>query len=134
MMNRKSWLRAGRSAAVCLLGMAVCAGAADQEADWSKAKEEVKEAASAVGEASSVTAKDVWRSTKEESKEAWDKTKKGSKEAWDKGKAESNEVLDQVRQKVHEATAPPVSEEPSAPDTVPEAEPAGPELEKPSTE
>ncbi len=72
---------------------------------WSKAGEEIGEAAKAVGDATVDSSKKAWDATKEGSKEAWDKTKEGSKEILDKTKTKTKELLEKGKAKVHDATA-----------------------------
>lgn len=62
---------------------------------WEKAGKEIKEAGSAVLDA-----------TKETGKEAWDTTKEGTKKAWKVTKEESAELYEKGRAKIHEMTAP----------------------------
>lgn len=73
---------------------------------WSRAGEEIGEAAHAVGDASADSSKKAWKATKDGSAEAWDATKEGSAEAWDNTKSKSKEMWEKGKAKVHDATAP----------------------------
>lgn len=79
---------------------------------WEKAGKEIKEAGSAVLDA-----------TKETGKEAWDTTKEGTKKAWQVTKEESAELYEKGRAKIHEMTAP---DQPAAADNSAE-QPVAPE-------
>jgi len=91
--------------------------AANEAGGWTKAGDEIGEAAHAVGDATADSSKKAWNATKEGSAEAWDATKKGSKEAWDATKDGSAEAWDATKEssksawskgkaKIHDATAP----------------------------
>lgn len=81
-------------------------GVTEELSKWSKAGEEIGEAAHAVGDATADSSKKAWKATKEGSVEAWDATKEGSAEAWDKTKSKSKEMWEKGKANVHDATAP----------------------------
>lgn len=90
------------------LGITTMGMAAEEEPGrWEKAGKEIKEAGSALAEA-----------TKESSKEAWDTTKEGTKKAWEATKEESAELYEKGRAKIHEMTAP---DQPATPESSSEA-------------
>jgi phage-related tail protein len=100
------FLFAGIVAATSISASEIVVEETTEPSNWSKAGEEISEAADAVGDATADTSKKVWKTTKDGSVEAWDKTKKGTKEAWGKTKEESKELWEKGRAKLHEATAP----------------------------
>ncbi len=101
---------------------------AEEDSVWTKAGREVKEASSAVGEATKESAKEAWKTTREGSAElydktkefgsdawektktgageAWDATKDTSKSAWDKTREGSRELWESGKSRLHEATSP----------------------------
>lgn len=118
-------------AGVLLLGLSTCLTVpviaedkvpppGQQESTWTKAGEEIGEAADAVGEAS----QEAWKATKETSGKVWDKTKETgsdvaegsgevadatvetSKTIWQKTKDTSAKWYNASKNKVHELTAP----------------------------
>jgi hypothetical protein len=102
---------------------------------WQAAGQEVKDASSAVAEATRETAGTAWDSLKSGSSEVWEKTKSGSqelyetageksKQAWRTTKEESRELWQKGKATIHEATAPET--------TAPQAPPAPPEPAPPA--
>ena len=89
-----------------LASEAVAEGTASEASKWSKAGEEISEAAHAVGDATTDSSKKAWDATKDGSEDAWDATKEGSAEAWDKTKSKSKEMWEKGKSKLHDATAP----------------------------
>ncbi len=93
----------------------------EETGKWSKAGEDIKEAAHSVGDATADSSQKAWKSgkegsaeawdaTKEGSAKAWDKTKEGSAEAWDATKEKSKSAWEKGKEKIHEATAPEAAE------------------------
>ena len=95
---------------------------------WGTAGHEVKQATSAVVEATRETAGSAWDSLRSGSSEVWHKTKDGSielydtvgeksKQAWHATKEESQELWHKGKAVLHDATAPerPVTKAPQAP-------------------
>nr|WP_320010025.1 hypothetical protein [uncultured Desulfobulbus sp.] len=91
---------------------------------WEVAGNEVKEASSAVVDATRDSASSTWKGIKEGSSEAWNKTKTGSKElydtvgekskeAWKATKEESQELWQKGKAAVHDATSPNEAEKPA---------------------
>ena len=73
---------------------------AEGEGNWSRAGQEIGEAASAVGHATAETAEEVWDATKHGSKQAWEATKEVSGEAWDATREAARDGVEYVEQKL----------------------------------
>ena len=86
---------------VLLSMIGVCSVAqAEEEGNWSRAGQEIGEAASAVGHATADTAEEVWDATKQGSKKAWKATKEVSGEAWDATREAAHDGVKYVEEKL----------------------------------
>ena len=70
-----------------------------RKSHWSKAGNEVRGAATAVGHAVSESSLDSWDTARRASEKLWYKTRQKSAEAWDKSKESIHEGVESIKEK-----------------------------------
>jgi heat shock protein HslJ len=125
---KSTWTRLG----LCTLLVHAPVLAAQQDDPWSNAGEEVREAADAVGKATSDAARRAWETTKRHSKEGWEATKDFSESAWERVKRDSARAWEDTKdfsqrtwEQTQQAVAPPATSTPAPVEQRGRSQPAG---------